>query len=187
MQLWNFPELCKSFTSGSAEVTSWKSWTCVPKLVCNFIAIFHMPNYLGSEGRSWLILQLKSLLWSDRPHRWVGSNTGQAKIIILSSSSILWNKFKKSKWSRYVSQTNLALTWSKSWIKPKTYRLCVPNLVPRKATLGHSWASRILNFVLRLSNSVMSKVVGCQWKLPPTWLVSAGSLLGISLWMAFFK
>ena len=128
MQLWNIPELRKSFTSGSAEETSWKSWTCVPKLVCNFIAIFHMPNYLGSEGRSWLILQLKSLLWPDRPHRWVGSNTGQAKIIILSSSSILYNKFKKSKWSRDVSQTNLALTWSKSWIKPKTYRLCMPNL-----------------------------------------------------------
>ena len=148
MQHSNIPELGKSFTLRFDEVTRWKSRTCVPnlvpKLVRNFIAIFRMSNYLGSEGRSRLIFQLKSLLWSDRPRRWVGSNTGQAKIIILSSSNNLKIKSKKSKWSRDVSQTNLALTSSNSQIKPKTYRLCVPKLVPKKATLEHSRASRIL-------------------------------------------
>ena len=33
----------------------------------------------------------------------------------------------------------------------------------------------------------LSKVAGCQQKLPPIWLVSVGTLLGISFRMAFFK
>ena len=69
----------------------------------------------------------------------------------LSSPNKLKNKSKKSRWSRDIS-TNSALTSSNSRIKPKTYRLCVPNLVPTKATLGHSWASRILYFALRRTN-----------------------------------
>ena len=44
-----------------------------------------------------------SLLWSDRSHSWVGSNPGEAKIIIFSSSNKLRNKSKKSKWSRDIS------------------------------------------------------------------------------------
>ena len=40
-----------------------KSRTCapnlVPKLVHNFIAIFHIPNYLGSQWRNRLIPQLR--------------------------------------------------------------------------------------------------------------------------------
>ena len=37
-------------------------------------------------------------------------------------------------------------------IKPKTYRLCVANLVPKISTLIHSWASRILYLALRRRN-----------------------------------
>ena len=44
-----------------------------------------------------------------------------------------------------MSRTNSALTLSNSRIKPKTYRLCVRNLVPKKATLRHSRAPRILS------------------------------------------
>ena len=43
-----------------------------------------------------------SLLWPDGSHRWVGSNRGKAKIIILSSSKKLKNKSKKLKRSREI-------------------------------------------------------------------------------------
>ena len=62
----------KSFTSRSAEVTE-KTRTCVsnlsPKLVHDFIAIFQLPNYLGSQWRNRLIPQLRATLghtWASR-------------------------------------------------------------------------------------------------------------------------
>ena len=54
-----------------------------------------------------------------------------SQINILSSLNRLKNKSKKSKWSQDIS-TRSALTSSNGRIKPKTYRLCVPNLVPKK-------------------------------------------------------
>ena len=55
-------------------------------------ACFKFRNTLGhrTTGRGPLGTRL----------RWVGSNLGKAKIIILSSSNKLENKAKKSKWSR---------------------------------------------------------------------------------------
>ena len=37
-----------------------------------------------------------------------------------------------------IIRTKPALTSSNNRIKPKTYKLCVPNLVPKKVILGHS-------------------------------------------------
>ena len=68
-----------------------------------------------------------------------------------------------------ISRTNSALTSSNSRIKPKTYRLCVPNLVPKISTLGHSWASRILYFALcRSKNNFHSHLMNMSeyFKLP---------------------
>ena len=61
-----------------------------------------------------------------------------------------------------MSRTNSALASSKIRIKTKTYRFCLPNLVPKKAFLGHSWASRMLYFALRRSNKISQLTRNCH-------------------------
>ena len=62
----------------------------------NFVAIFHIPNYLGSQRRNRQIPQrrVSSDLMGHTCE--VGLSPGKAKIIILSSSNNLKNKSKKS-------------------------------------------------------------------------------------------
>ena len=52
-----------------------------------------------------------------------------------------------------ISWTCSTLTSLKSRLKTKTYGLCVPKLVPKKATLELSWALRILYLAHRPSNN----------------------------------
>ena len=51
------------------------------------------------------------------------------------------------------SRTNSTLTSLKSRLETKTNGLCVPKLVPKKATLEHSWPLRILYLAHRPSNN----------------------------------
>ena len=132
--------------------TSWKvkkrHANLVPKLAHDFIAIFHVANYLGLKWRNRLIPQLR-VSFDLTGCRWVSSNPRQAK----NNNYFFLKKNKRTRSDLEISQTNSALLSSNNRLTPKTYGLCVFNLVPKKATLGHSWALWILYMVLQRSKN----------------------------------
>ena len=130
--------LCETAET-SRKVKKWHA-NLVPKPVHDYIAIFHVTNYLGLQ---WVIPQLR--VSSDLTgHKWASSNPRRAQ----NNNYFFLKKMKELEViSRYLKQILLSFSSNKR-LRPKTHELWVPNLVPKKATLGHSWALWILYMVL---------------------------------------
>ena len=128
----------------NSGLNSWNRWnkpksqevtcqSCPKTIVYDFIATFRVTNYLGLQWHNRLILQLR--VSSDLTGcRWVGSNPGWAK----NNNYFFLKKNKRTQSDLEMSQTNSALISSNNWLRPKTHGICAPNLVSKKATLGHS-------------------------------------------------